>query len=313
MDKYSEIYDDHNKKLLSWLDSCTRGGQISRNTIAVGLVVIDHLRVNDTVTKETAFSQGGELKGARSGLGTILEKYGVPKKYLKEVTTRQGHQDGQRLFESFHWGQELLTISSEEKDDILRDLANNLTNKAHEWLNRRNLILDIDRRNTPTSWIHLIIENSKAHSGGIVEQHLIGAKLETRFKEFDIPNFPAHAADVQTSREGDFIIQNNVFHVTASPSRSVIQKCSHNIHIGKMPILLVPYEKETYAKAIAEDEGIADSLMIISIESFIATNIIELATAENKDNFVILQEMVNSYNKRLKEVETDLSLQIEIK
>ncbi len=54
-------------------------------------------------------------------------------------------------------------------------------------------------------------------------------------------------------------------------------------------------------------------MTIISIENFIALNIIELATDENKDFFTVLQEIVEIYNTRLSAVETDLSLKIEVK
>lgn len=301
------------KILNNWLKSCTRGKKISRNTIAVGLVVIDHLRNNRNITKEDVVSHGGEIKGARSGLGNILIKYGVPKEYLKEATTRQVHQDGQHLFEMLEWGARLKSLPDQERDSILLHLAGILSSSALEWLNRQNLKLGIDRRQSPTTWIHLIIENAKSHSGGIVEQHLVGAKLERRFTNIVIPNNPAHAADVQTSRDGDFTISKNIYHVTAAPGRGVIQKCTDNIKAGKFPILLIPGDQESKAKALAEDEGIDKELAIISIESFIAVNIIELATEENKDFFAVLQEIVNVYNKRLKEVETDLSLLIEVK
>ena len=100
--------------LAAWLESCTRHGKISRNTVAVGIVVLDHLMRECPTQRATVISQGGEVTGARSGLGVTLERYGVPRKYLKEVTTRQGHQDGQRLFEqlaSVAEGQTVLTIS----------------------------------------------------------------------------------------------------------------------------------------------------------------------------------------------------------
>lgn len=51
----------------------------------------------------------------------------------------------------------------------------------------------------------------------------------------------------------------------------------------------------------------------MSIENFVGLNIIELATKEEKDFFTILSEIVKIYNRRLKEVETDLSLQIEVR
>jgi len=54
-------------------------------------------------------------------------------------------------------------------------------------------------------------------------------------------------------------------------------------------------------------------LTIISIEDFVALNIIEQATEEDKDFFSVLQDIVHIYNRRLAEVETDLSLQIEVR
>lgn len=104
-----------------------------------------------------------------------------------------------------------------------------------------------------------------------------------------------------------------IYHVTAAPSRNVIQKCAENITVGLHPILLVPGEQENKARFLTQDEGIDIELTITSIESFIALNIIELATDEKKDFFKVLQEIVEIYNRRLKEVETDLSLQIQVR
>lgn len=79
------------------------------------------------------------------------------------------------------------------------------------------------------------------------------------------------------------------------------------------PILLVPSEQEYRARALAQDEGIDKNVAIVSIEAFVALNIMELAMDEKKEFFAILQEIVHIYNRRLAEVETDLSLQIEVR
>ena len=236
--------------------------KVSRNTVAVGIVVLDQLRKTCPVLKEDVISPGGEVKGARSGLGNTLEAYGIPASYLHEVTTRQGHQDGQRLFEQFGWGNKLITLSIVERDLVLQELIDVLLNYATDWLKRQNLKLDLDRRHIPSIWIHTIVENAKSRSGGVVEQHLIGAKLERRYKGFDISNHPAHAGDRQTSRAGDFEISSQVYHVTATPFRSVIQKCAENIRAGLNPILLVPAEQENRAHVLAQDEGIDKGLLI---------------------------------------------------
>lgn len=299
--------------LSKWLESCTRQNRISRNTVAMGIVVLDHLNRNCPVSRDDVISQGGEVSGARSGLGKILETHGIPNTYLKEITTRQGHQDGQRLFEMFEWGKKFAHLALKERETIFFDLIEVLRNLANDWLKRQNLKLDIDRRQAPAAWISVIVENAKGRSGGIVEQQLVGAKLARRFQNVDIPNYPAHAGDKQTERMGDFTISNLVYHVTAAPSRNVLQKCADNLKVGLHPVLLIPREQENKARVLAQDEGIDQQLTIISIESFIAMNIIELATDKNTDFFSVLKEIVEIYNARLSAVETDLSLQIEIR
>lgn len=301
------------RALKAWLASCTRGGRISRNTVAIGIVVLHHMQLELPLSRADVISQGGEVKGARSGLGAILQAHGVPPSYLKEVTTRQGHQDGQRLFEAFNWGKKLQAISTSERDVLLTELIGVLVSQATDWLKRQNLKLQIDRGQAPSSWIRTIVENAKDRSSGVVEQHLVGAKLQRKYAELELPNYPAHAADVQTSREGDFSISASVYHVTATPSRGVIQKCASNLLAGKLPILLVPGSQVSKARVLAEEEGIDARLEIMSIEGFLAVNIIELADKEHKNHFAVLQEIVKIYNKRLAEVETDLSLQIEVR
>ncbi|MEK7324046.1 MAG: DUF4928 family protein [Chloroflexota bacterium] len=172
---------------------------------------------------------------------------------------------------------------------------------------------DINQRHSPSTWISTIIRNAEGYSDDVVEQHLVRAKLERRFKGISISNYPAHAGDKQTERAGDFTISKLVYHVTAAPSRNVIQKCAENLKVGLLPILLIPREQENKALILAQDEGIDGDIAIISIENFVALNIIELATEENKDFFSVLKEIVAIYNKRLSEVETDLSLQIEVR
>ncbi len=310
---YEKIENQGRTILTSWLESCTRHGKISRNTIAIGITVLDHLRQHCSLDRDLVASPGGEIRGARSGLGTILETYNLPRNYLKEVTTRQGHQDGQRLFEMFGWGNLLANLTSDERDKLLLGLISELRKYAIDWLKRQNLKLEIDRRQAPTTWINIIVENAKGRSSGIVEQQLVGAKLERRFANHEISNHPVHAGDKQTDRYGDFSIMQLVYHVTASPSRDVLQKCNSNVKAGLHPVLLVPKEQENKARILAQDESVDKDVTIISIEDFIALNIIELATEENKDFFTVLKEIINIYNRRLSEVETDMSLQIEIR
>lgn len=304
---------ERNRQILAdWLKSCTRGGKLSRNTIAIGIVVLDWLRSAQVVSPDIVLSQGQEIRNARSGLKVVLEKYGIPETLLKEVTTRQAPADGRRLFEAYEWGRAFHDFDSIDRDSQIIELIDVLVVLARAWLERKNLSLSLDRGQAPTAWIELILENARGRSGGVIEQHLVGAKLARRFPNIEIPNFPAHAADQQTARSGDFVIRNLVFHVTAAPSSNVIKKCAENVKKGLKPILLVPRDKEANARAFAEDKSIDKLIAIVSIEDFLAMNVFELATEEDKDSFSVLADIIAIYNQRLKEVETDLSLQIDI-
>ncbi|OQA45985.1 MAG: hypothetical protein BWY52_01024 [Chloroflexi bacterium ADurb.Bin325] len=308
-----EIRSQSLQLLDTWLSFCVRRNRLSRNTIAIGIVVLDHLRQKCPVSREDVISAGGEIKGSRAALSTILKRYGISERYLKEATTRQAHQDGQRLLDMLEWGGRLCTLSPEYRDALLVALIDPLVKNAKEWLNRQSLKLEIDRSLSPAAWIHLILENAKGQSGGIVEQHLVGAKLARRYPQTTISNHPAHAADVQTDRSGDFEVQRTIYHVTGAPGQRVIEKCLSNARAGYHPILLIPRSKQNQAVVLAQVQNGEDSITIISIEDFVALNIIEMATGEQRDFYSVLKDIVSTYNQRLSEVETDMSLQIEVR
>ncbi|MEW5719494.1 MAG: DUF4928 family protein, partial [Chloroflexota bacterium] len=157
--------------LEDWLRSCTRRGTISRNTVAGGIVVLDHLRRQCPVSKRDVISAAGELKSARSGLKKILETYKIPSTYLKKATTRQVHQDGQRLFERLDWGRKFSGLTARERDRVLLGLIELLAGHARDWVKRQNLAVDVDPSQTPAVWVRMIMEKARQHSGGVVEQH----------------------------------------------------------------------------------------------------------------------------------------------
>lgn len=299
--------------LTEWLLSCTRRGDISRNTIAVGIVVLNHLRLKCPVDPTDVITPGGEIMGARSALRDTLESYGLPReKFLKEATGRQAGPDGKRLFEALEFGKSIAEIDQSTRDQFLREAIQVLVEKGLEWLARENIKISCDRQLSPSAWVSSILAESKGRSGGKVEQHLVGAKLEQRHPDLEVPNHPGHAADVQTGRSGDFTIGSTCFHVTASPGSDVIRKCAANLGAGLHPFLLIPRDQLEKARHLAEDQHVDSRLTIVAIEDFIAVNIIELSNGDQPRFAELLKLIVEKYNRRLEEVETDMSLRIEI-
>ena len=298
--------------LHEWLASCRRRGAISRNTVAVGIVILDHMRNQCPVQKESILSAGGEITGSRAGLRNVLVKYELPENYLKEVTTRQAHQDGQRLLESLGYGAKIASLSQGERDKRLADAIQELLGHARKWLQRQHLKVSCDRQNAPGEWVRSILAEAKGRSGGRVEQHLVGAKLELRHPDVEIANFPSHAADAVTGRAADFCIGSTCFHVTATPGQNVIRKATSNLSAGLHPILLVPRDQVSKAHHLAEDQAIDSRISIWAIEDFVAANIVEMCAGKQEEFVAKLRAMIERYNRRLKEVETDTSLEIEL-
>lgn len=297
--------------LEKWLESCRRNGKLSRNTISVGIVILDSLRAKCPLDRSEIISDGGEISGARSALGGILEKYGIPG-FLKEATTRQVHQDGQRLLESLKYGKIFQDISPPQRDAILADLIEILLGEARTWIARQHLKMTCSREMAPGAWIGEILDQARGRSGGRVEQHLVGAKLTRAHPNIDVPVHPGTAADVQTGRAGDFQVGTTVYHVTAAPGPGVVEKCRANIHAGLSPVLLVPLAEKPRAELRAEDLGMSGRITIVGIEDFLAINIIELSDGERQEFIGVMRDIVNEYNRRIEEVETDKSLRIDL-
>lgn len=307
------------QRLNNWLTTCTRKGKLSRNTIVVGLVVLHHLKNAEDLplSREAVLSSGGEIKQARGkAIREILKAYGLEPNFLKEVTSRQAPQDGQRLFEMLEWGGVFHTLSKQERVAVLDDLANLLIKAAREQAQREAVRLKIDQNQSPWTWLRQIIQATRDRSHGVVEQHLVGAKLETRFPNQEFPALPAHAADAQTGRSGDYQLETAsgsvVIHVTAHPNSALIEKCRENLRNRQTPLILTLREKEPSALALAEDKGLADHIAVAPIEHFVATNILEIASQQQRTLYDVLKQLIDAYNHRIETAETDLSCKIQL-
>lgn len=256
-------------------------------------------------------SSGGEIKGARSGLPELLAKYGIPG-FLKEVTTRQAPQDGQRLLEMLQYGRPLCTLCVEDRDAVLTGLISLVLKEADTWLARQHLKVSCNREDAPGTWVGEILDEAQGRSGGRVEQHLVGAKLSRAYPETEIPVYPGAAGDAQTGRAGDFQVETTVYHVTAAPGPSVLEKCQSNLQAGLHPVLLVPARAKAGADYLADSMGMTGRITVMAIEDFVAVNILEMSRGQRQEFIRVLSEIVDEYNRRVEQAETDKSLKIEI-
>jgi hypothetical protein len=284
----------------------------ARNLVAVGIVVLDRLLAVPRLTEQDAFTQRGELKGARSGLRSVLARHGIPETYLKEATGRQAAKYARTLLENLEWG-DRIPNGKEERQKYLEAAIDVLVKEAAAWLHQDPLKISCDRQCSPITWVSAILKKAEGRSGGRLEQHLIGAKLQERYAErIKVPKHPGHAADVQTRRSGDFDLGRVSYHVTSNPTRGHLQKCKENAAANRVPVLIVPAGKVEKARVYAGDEGMDNRVTILSIEDFVAQNVIEISSEYDVGVFEIMKAIIDEYNRRVMEIEKDVSLVIQI-
>jgi len=146
---------------------------------------------------------------------------------------------------------------------------------------------------------------------GPVAQYLVGAKLQLRFPGMSISNESYSSADEQTGRQGDFTVQDTAFHVTVAPMTAVYEKCVANLNEGKSAFLLVPARSVEGARQNADNMA-SGRIDVAAIESFVGFNVNEIAMFGKGASAQALLKLLEIYNSRVKEVETDLSLMIDI-
>lgn len=193
------------------------------------------------------------------------------------------------------------------RDDLVR-----LIKDTEDRLAGISLKLQCDRQQSPAAWVDSILVAAELRSCGVVERHLVGATLQQRHPEIVIPNYPSDAGDVQTGRSGDFPLQSISYHVTATDGKEAVERCRQNVSAGVHPVLVLTKRYVDKASVYAEIAGIQNRISILAIEDFITQNIIEMSTQQQRDFFSTLKAIIDEYNRRLEQVETDMSLKIDL-
>jgi hypothetical protein len=286
----------------------------SLNTLAGAIVVLDMLHRKLPLTEADVFTQGGQIVGARGlALRQTLERYGIDRRFLSDGVTTRSTNKFIGLLRAIENGQALLPLLPDARQHTINALIAILSARISTRTQRTAVEIDTGSRVSLVARVRQILQETRDRSRGRVEQHLIGAKLTRRFPGQTINRERTYAADMQTERTGDFIIQNSVYHVTASPADPLIYKARLNLSGGLQPIFIVPRALLLRALELATLAGIAEQVMIFGLEDFLAQNLLEMADADGIDHEAMFESIIDLYNARIAEIETDQSLQIRLR
>lgn len=287
-----------------------------RGAVAAAIVVLEILKTRfDLEPNAHVTKNKGQIAGmGKRAIQKVLTAHGEERTFLKEGgrTNRGNHAIVASLLKAVADAQ-LDRVPEGERVAGLNAMQAYLAERVSDYFQQERIKVDFDPSSPARTFIASILAVAeKKGRADYVAQHLVGAKLALRFPHATVANFAGSAADEQSGRVGDFEIGDAAFHVTISPTPAVCAKCAANLKSGMSSVLLVPDVRLAAARELARQQGILDKIMVEPIESFVGQNMAELSEYRRDRLRDELAQLVAEYNQRVEEVETDMSLLIDV-
>ncbi len=306
------------KAFRAWYDGLRlqRSGFPARGTIAAALVVLERLKTHFDLRLESHRAKAGQsqIRGlSRSAVQAILNRFGEQRPFLKEGgrTNRGAPGDIAGMLRCIH-AANLARIPAAERNPIIEGLQEFLVEKVREFHGTQRLKILYDPAKTTQQCVQEMLKLAhETGKAGAVAQHLVGAKLQLRYPSLTVGNRPFSAADEQVGHPGDYRVGTTAFHVTVAPMQGVYERCKENLDAGLRVYLLVPEDRLIGARQNAEAAA-PGRIAVGSIESFVSQNLEELSEFTQDKLGAELRRLLETYNRRVQEVEADRSLMVEI-
>lgn len=287
----------------------------ARGTISGALIVLEHLRSHCDLNVDAHMAPGGtQVAGAnKSALKSILSRYDEYREFAREAgRTNRGLRGDMSSMLATLQGVGLDELDEDDRLNAINQMQQFLVERVKDYHNRKRISFIYDQNKIARLLIKDLLESAK-ESGkyGPVAQHLVGAKLQMRFPDETIRNDSYSVSDIQSDLPGDFVVGNTAFHVTVAPMPALFDKCQQNIRDGYRVYILVPEIRLPGARDMAEMFQ-PERIAVESIESFVAQNLDELSTFSGERMSGGFRRLLEIYNCRVDESETDKSLMIEM-
>ncbi len=291
---------------------------IKQGALCLALVVTRHAKeMGLPLNPEKLLTDGG---GQVLGLGkgrvqSILKEHGIEKILAEEGgRTSRGNMGNMQIYVEF------LNELANRKLADLNHIEDWWVARVVDFFRGKPFALRYDTKSSLRGVVRDLLKQAEARQKdgggtmyhGAMLQHLIGAKLELVLGR-ELEHHGSTVADAVSEREGDFIIEDVVIHVTVSPGEALMRKCQTNLEHGMRPLVITTWKGVTVAEMLADNLAIGDRLDLFEAEQFLAGNIFELAKFTPANRREKANEIVDHYNRIVEACETDPSLLIRVK
>ena len=288
-----------------------------KGPISVALVVTRHgKKLGLPLDPETLLTDGGgQVVGlGKSAVQSILKDHGIDRVLAEEGgRTSRGSVGNMRKYVAF-----LNELNIKNPADLDK-VEEWWIQRVREFFSGKPYVLRFDASKSLRAVIHDLLSqaekrqeqaNGKTYVGTML-QHLIGAKLNL-ILDTPIQNHGANVADDVSGREGDFIVEDVVIHVTTSPTEALIRKCIKNLENSMKPIIITKDRGMLLAEGLDEQANMAERIDIFEVEQFLAGNLYEIGKFAQSGRRTTAEQLIYAYNAIVNECETDPSLLIDV-
>lgn len=259
---------------------------------------------------------GGQVAGqGRARVQKILADHGIVAELAREGgRTSRGGVSLMIEYVAF------LNENSRTLTEKLTDIETYWIGHVHDFLKGKPLRLKYESSSSVGHVVNDLVKQAIARQkalpgstyAGSVIQHLVGAKLELALlNKVKIDHHGASVADAVSLREGDFSVGDAIIHVTMHPSDDLLRKCIANIEKDLRPIIVTTGDMIEFTRKLAELQEISAHVEVLSLDQFIATNVLEKSLGKNSKRKHTVSDLVKRYNEIVRKHESDPSLLIE--
>ena len=304
--------------LQDWYDAlpCFADKLPSKGSVAAALHVLDRLSAEFSLDIDDHIAGGKAQIAGLSGetVKRLLGRFGEHRRLSSEAgrSNRGARRDIETLLASLQQ-LDLDQLPPQERSEALAAMQRYIVDVfVAKYFAVKRVKAAFDPNGPTRLCIESILKNAKeAKKAGPVAEHLVGAKLALRFPDVPIRNKPFSEADEQRGFVSDFEVGNTAFHVTMAPMPHLFEKCKANLQDGMRVYVLVP---DVHLSGARDHSGLLAEgrIAVESVESFVSTNVDELAGFDGSQLKTGMRRLLEKYNERVAAVEIDQSLLIEI-
>ena len=317
----SEIAAALDRAIDDWYETHRTETGVNRNVMAVGLIMCEHMGTHFPLDEARWFSgsQIRLLSGPR--INKILARHGETRSLASEGgRTSRGSQELARGFEAAVNSSTAAEAFGAAGRDVRADVINSLQAAMVEriqadFFDKERLRIEYRSHEPTNAAVRQLLDAASRRGGnatGAVAQHVVGAALCLHYPDMAIDNHSYTTADEQTGRVGDFVVENAALHVTTAPGEALMRKCSANLALDLLPIVLTLRERVSAAEGLAGNFDIADLISVRNVVDFVA-DAVDIPAQYMRDQMAArLRGLLDTYNTRVAAAEPDPSLQVEI-